>query len=156
MLTNTSILITGGTGSFEISARQPGLTELQAGGGIFMDLMYRRHCKVRPLDFALTILATVTSRPAADRAIVDAGRKTMNLELHVPEVKGRNDLIVKGLSAEHGILEVTQGPGPEIGDRIEFIPGYGDFTSVLHDRFYCLRKGRLEAIWPLEARGRLD
>ena len=42
-----------------------------------------------------------------------------------------------------------------VGERIELIPGYGDFTTVLHDRFHCLRDGRLEAVWPLEARGRL-
>ena len=150
------IVSAGGTGSFEITARQPGVTELQAGGGIFMDLLYRRLCNVSPLDYALTVLATVTSRPTTDRAIVDAGRKTMNQELHVPEVTGRSDLRIQGLSAEHGILEVTEGPGPRVGDRVAFIPGYGDLTTVLHDRFYCLRNGRLEAIWPLEARGRLD
>jgi D-serine deaminase-like pyridoxal phosphate-dependent protein len=150
------IVSAGGTGSFEITARQAGLTEIQAGGGIFMDLVYRRLCHVERLDYALTILATVTSRPAADRAIIDAGRKTMNQELHVPEISGRDDLRITSLSAEHGILEVTTGPGPRVGDRIKLIPGYGDFTTVLHDRFYGLREGRLEAIWPLEARGRLD
>ncbi|MDA1314037.1 MAG: DSD1 family PLP-dependent enzyme [Acidobacteria bacterium] len=150
------IVSAGGTGSFEITALQPGLTELQAGGGIFMDLLYRELCHVDCLDYALTILAAVTSRPAADRAIIDAGRKTMNQEMHIPEIKGRDDLRIKGLSAEHGVLEVTSGPGPRIGEKIQIIPGYGDFTTVLHDRFYCLRNGRLEAIWPLTARGRLD
>ena len=150
------IVSAGGTGSFEISALQPGLTEIQAGGGIFMDLFYRQPCHVGRLDYALTILAAVTSRPAADRAIIDAGRKTMNQELHVPQIQGRDDLRIKSLSAEHGVLEITSGPGPRIGDKIRIIPGYGDFTTVLHDRFYCLRNGRLEAIWPLTARGRLD
>ena len=149
------IVSAGGTGSFEITARQPALTEIQAGGGIFMDLMYREQCGVRSLEYALTILASVTSRPAPDRAIIDAGRKTMNMEVHKPEVKGRSDLKIQSLSAEHGILEVSGECGPAVGERIELIPGYGDFTTVLHDRFYCLRDGRLEAVWPLEARGRL-
>jgi D-serine deaminase-like pyridoxal phosphate-dependent protein len=43
-----------------------------------------------------------------------------------------------------------------IGDRLEFVPGYGDLTTVLHDRFYGFRNGRLAEIWPLEGRGRLD
>ena len=51
------IVSAGGTGSFEITARQPALTEIQAGGGIFMDLMYREQCGVRSLEYALTILA---------------------------------------------------------------------------------------------------
>jgi D-serine deaminase-like pyridoxal phosphate-dependent protein len=150
------IVSAGGTGSYQITARLPGLTELQAGGGIFMDLFYSNACQVTGLEFALTILVSVTSRPAPDRAIIDAGRKTMNQELHIPEVLGRDDLRVHRLSAEHGELEVLSGEGPRVGERLEIIPGYGDLTTVLHDRFYCMRDERLEAIWPLEARGRLD
>jgi D-serine deaminase-like pyridoxal phosphate-dependent protein len=145
----------GGTGSYEIAARVDGITELQAGGGIFMDLMYRNLCHVTSLEFALTILATVTSRPAPDRAIIDAGRKTMNLELQMPEVRGRTGIRVRSLSAEHGVLELGLGEDLAIGERLELLPGYGDFTTVLHDRFFAVRAGRLEAIWPIEARGRL-
>lgn len=150
------IVSAGGTGSYQITAALPGLTELQAGGGIFMDLFYSNACQVTGLEFALTILVSVTSRPAPDRAIIDAGRKTMNQELHVPEVHGRDDLRLRRLSAEHGELEVLHGSGPRVGERLEMIPGYGDLTTVLHDRFYCMRDERLEAIWPLEARGRLQ
>lgn len=150
------IVSAGGTGSYQITARLGIATEIQAGGGIFMDLFYRNKCQVAALEFALTILATVTSRPAPNRAVIDAGRKTMNLELYMPEVRGRGDLRVKSLSAEHGVLEVTSEPGPAIGERIELIPGYGDFTTVLHDRIYGMRAGCLEVCWPLDARGRLD
>jgi D-serine deaminase-like pyridoxal phosphate-dependent protein len=150
------IVSAGGTGSFQITARLGIATEIQAGGGIFMDLFYRNKCQVAALEYALTILATVTSRPTATRAIIDAGRKTMNQELCVPEVRGRTDLRVQSLSAEHGVLEVTTAPGPAIGERIELFPGYGDFTTVLHDRIYAMRAGRLEVCWPLDARGRLD
>jgi D-serine deaminase-like pyridoxal phosphate-dependent protein len=149
------IVSAGGTGSYQITARLGVATELQAGGAIFMDLFYRNKCQVAAQEFALTILTTVTSRPAPDRAVIDAGRKTMNQELWVPEVRGRNDLRVKSLSAEHGVLEVTSARGPAIGERIELIPGYGDFTTVLHDRIYAMRGGRLEVCWPLDARGRL-
>ena len=120
-----------------------------------MDLFYRNNCHVPDLNYALTILATVTSRPAPDRAVIDAGRKTMNHELHMPEVRGRSDLCVQSLSAEHGVLEVTASPGPRIGERIELLPGYADLTVMLHDRFYGFRNGRLEVCWPIDARGRL-
>ncbi len=150
------IVSAGGSGSFQVTARLGIATEIQAGGAIFMDLFYRNKCQVAAQEFALTVLATVTSRPAPDRAVIDAGRKTMNLELYMPEVRGRSDLKLRSLSAEHGVLEVLSGPGPAIGDRIELIPGYGDFTTVLHDRMYGFRAGRLEVIWPLDARGRLD
>src|SRR5262249_13917794 len=101
------------------------------------------------------ILATVTSRPTADRAVIDAGRKTMNQELCVPVVTGRDDLRVQSLSAEHGVLQVTSGLGPAIGERIWLVPGYGDFTTVLHDRIVAVRADAVVANWPLDARGRL-
>jgi D-serine deaminase-like pyridoxal phosphate-dependent protein len=150
------IVSAGGTGSYQITARLGVATEIQAGGAIFMDLFYRNKCQVAAQEYALTILATVTSRPTPNRAVIDAGRKTMNQELVVPEVRGRDDLLVKSLSAEHGVLEVTSGTGPAIGERIELIPGYGDFTTVLHDRMYGMRGDRLEVCWTLDARGRLD
>ena len=43
----------------------------------------------------------------------------------------------------------------KIGDRLEFIPGYGDLTTVLHNQFYVIHNNRLLDIWPLTARGRL-
>jgi D-serine deaminase-like pyridoxal phosphate-dependent protein len=149
------IVSAGGTGSYQITARLGIATELQAGGGIFMDLFYRNKCQVAGLEFALAILATITSRPTQNRAVIDAGRKTMNQELMVPEVIGRSDLKIRSLSAEHGVLDVTEAPGPSIGDRIRLIPGYGDFTTVLHDRIYAHRGDVVEAVWPLDARGRL-
>src|SRR5262245_51664288 len=150
------IVSCGGTGSLRFAVSQPGITEVQAGGVIFMDAFYRHQCRVEGFRYALTILTTVVSRPAEDRAIIDAGRKTMNMELHLPLVIGREGIAVDRLSAEHGSLKL--GPAArdlKIGDRVEFVPGYGDLTTVLHNQFYVLKEGRLVDIWPLSARGRL-
>lgn len=152
-----AIVSCGGSGSFEFCTKHPAVTEVQAGGAIFMDEFYRNRCQVAGLEQALTIVATVVGRPAPDRAIIDAGRKTMNLELQMPRPLHLTDVEVVGLSAEHGILRL--GPGAKdlkIGERIELIPGYGDFTTVLHDQFHAFRQGRLESIWPLTARGCLQ
>jgi D-serine deaminase-like pyridoxal phosphate-dependent protein len=151
------IVSCAGTGSYLYAARHPGITELQAGGAIFMDAFYRHKCQVPDLGYALTVLTTVVSRPAPDRAIIDAGRKTMNIEVQTPLVKGREGLTVTRLSAEHGELRVDPSAGPlRIGDRLEIIPGYADLTTVLHDHFYAFRDGKLESIMPIEARGRLQ
>ena len=150
------VVSAGGTGSYEYAARVKGLTEIQAGGGMFMDLMYRNLCQVSDLEFALFILSTVTSRPTQDRAIIDAGRKTMNQELHIPEIRNHPEVTVESLSAEHGVLKLPSDSKLSIGERLEIILGYGDFTTVLHNFFFGIRGGRLESIWPLEGRGRLD
>lgn len=150
------IVSCAGTGSYLYAAQQPGVTELQAGGAIFMDAFYRYKCQVPDLNYAMTVLATVVGRPAPERAIIDAGRKTMNTEVHTPLVLGRDDMRIKRLSAEHGELELDpSAQGLKIGDRLELIPGYADLTTVLHNQFYCFRGGRLADIWPVEARGKL-
>ncbi|HEX7449390.1 MAG TPA: DSD1 family PLP-dependent enzyme [Pirellulales bacterium] len=150
------IVSCAGTGSYLHSVRQPGITEIQAGGAIFMDAFYRHKCQVPELDFALTVVATIVSRPAPQRAIIDAGRKTMHGDFQPPLVIGRDDVRMARLSAEHGELTLdASAQGLKIGDRLELVPGYADLTTVLHDQFYCFRGGRLVDIWPIEARGKL-
>jgi len=151
------IVSAGGTGSFHITAKLPGITELQAGGGIFMDPFYRNSCKVEGLDYALTVLATVVSRPMLDRAVLDCGRKTLNPDTHLPLVVGHPDASIKRMSAEH--CELNLGPNSQdlkIGDKVELVVGYGDFTTVLHDEFFGFRKNQLECVWPILGRGKLQ
>jgi D-serine deaminase-like pyridoxal phosphate-dependent protein len=150
------IVSCAGTGSYLYAVRQPGVTELQAGGAIFMDAFYRRKCQVPDLGFALTVMTTVVSRPTAERAIIDAGRKTMNGDVEPPIVVGRDDIRVTRLSAEHGELALAPTAHElRIGDRLELVPGYADLTTVLHNQYYCFRGGRLVDLWPIEARGKL-
>lgn len=151
------IVSAGGTGSYQFTADCPGVTELQAGGGIFADPMYQNYCGVKGLDYALTVLATVVSRPVKDRAVLDSGRKTVNPDVHLPLVKGHPDAEVTHLSAEH--CAVKLGPRSQdlkIGDKVELIVGYADFTTVLHDAFYGFRGERLEVVWPIQGRGKLQ
>ncbi|HEY5316236.1 MAG TPA: DSD1 family PLP-dependent enzyme [Pirellulales bacterium] len=150
------IVSCAGTGSFRYAIEHAGITEVQAGGAIFMDVFYREKCQITDLANALTVLATVVSRPAPDRAIIDAGRKTLNIEVATPLVLGCEGVEVVRLSAEHGELRLAPAAqGLRIGDRLELLPGYADLTTVLHDVFYGFRGGRLEAILPIEARGKL-
>ena len=149
------IVSAGGTGCYDITAAYEGITEIQAGGGVFMDNMYRNNCFVDDLDFALTVLATVTSRHPG-HVITDAGFKTMSSSHCPPTPLGRDDLTMRSLSAEHGVWDLKPGcPGPRVGEQIEFIVGYSDSTNFLHDRFLGMRQGRVEVVWELMARGKL-
>ena len=151
------IVSCGGTGSYLLSRMQPGITELQAGGGMFMDQFYEQQCQVTGMQKALTIVATVVGRPSSDRAIIDAGKKTLHVEYEPAIVVGRDDITVERLSAEHGELKLTgEAQNLKIGERIELVPGYADMTCVLHDFFYVFQGDTLVDIWPLEARGLLQ
>ncbi|WP_240928234.1 DSD1 family PLP-dependent enzyme [Thalassoroseus pseudoceratinae] len=154
---NCDIVSAGGTGSYRITADCEGVTELQAGGGIFGDPFYRLECGLSDHESALTVLATVVSRPTLTRAVLDSGRKTLHSDLQLPIVKNFPDAIVQSLSAEHCLVEL----GPEsqnwtIGDKVELFVGYADLTTVLHDRFHGIRDGIVETVWPILGRGKLQ
>ncbi len=150
------IVSCGGTGTYWISAFQPGVTEIEAGGGIFCDIHYKTVFGVDH-EYALTVQATVTSRPMPTRIICDAGKKTMSSDADVPEPVGIPNVESVGLSAEHGKIELTEpAEAPHLGDKFEFIAGYSDTTIFLHNELYGIRNGLVETVWPLLGRGRLQ
>lgn len=148
------IVSAGGTGSCHVTVRHPAVTELQAGGLVLMDAFYRQKCRVPLFRFALTVEATVTSRPASDRAVIDAGRKTHDITLCEPVfLDPRDGVRIRYLSAEHGVLEIAPG-GPDLrpGHRVRFVPGYSDFTTMLHRYVVAHRDGSVLGFWPFGAR----
>jgi D-serine deaminase-like pyridoxal phosphate-dependent protein len=152
-----SIVSAGGTGSYQITSDCDGVTELQAGGGIFADPFYRNQCAVEGLEYALTILATVVSRPVLERAVLDCGRKTHYPDLEPPIVKGHPGAKVTRVSAEHCQLDLEgESRNLKIGDKVELIVGYADHTTVLHDNFYGFRNDILETVWPIAGRGKIQ
>lgn len=150
-----AIVSCGGTGDYEISAFEPGVTEVQAGGGIWGDVHYREHMGVEH-DYAMTLLTTVVSRPSPTRVVVDAGFKAMAPFPALPQPLGLPRHAPLRLSAEHGVVELAEASdSPRIGDKLEFIVGYTDSTVVLHDVLYGIRDGRVEVAWPVLGRGKL-
>jgi D-serine deaminase-like pyridoxal phosphate-dependent protein len=148
------IVSCGGTGTYRYVAGVPGVTEIQAGGGILGDVAYRRW-GAEP-ECALTMLTTVISRPTPTRIVVDAGRKAMGAEVAPPQPVPPLDQVGDiRLSAEHGTLELREGrPDIRVGDKLEFIVGYGDTTVALHDELVGVRGDTVEVVWPVAGRGR--
>jgi len=149
------IVSCGGTGTYQYSACVKGVTEIQAGGGIFGDIAYRRWGV--DSECALTVLATVISRPTPTRVVVDAGRKAMQREIAYPEPKNVEAASQLRLSAEHAAFELKQpNERPKVGDKIEFEVGYSDTTICLHDSLVGTRKSFIEVVWPILGRGMLQ
>jgi D-serine deaminase-like pyridoxal phosphate-dependent protein len=145
----------GGTGTFPYCIRQPGVTEVQIGGAIFSDMHYRTHYHM-DFPFALTLLATVTSRPTPTRIVLDAGRKAMPGDAAMPQPIGLPAIATMRLSAEHAKIELEQpSDTPRVGDRVEFVVGYHDTTVLLHEELVAIRNSRIEAVWRVAARGKL-
>ena len=150
------IVSCGGSGTYWISAFEPGVTEIQAGGANLGDVNYGANFGVS-LPTSMSVLTTVTSRPTPTRIICDAGRKTMAVGSSDSEPLGIADVERVWLSAEHGIVELTKPhERPVVGEKIEFVPGYADVTVALHDDIFGIRNGVIETIWPLLGRGKLQ
>lgn len=150
-----AIVSCGGTGTYWVSAAQPGITEIQAGGGVFCDVHYRKDFGVEH-PYALTVMTSVTSRPTPTRIVCDAGKKTMSSDASVPAPIGLDHIRSVRLSAEHATIELdAPNSSLRVGDRLEWVVGYSDTTVHLHDEIYGVRKGRIEAVWPIVGRGKL-
>lgn len=154
-------LVSGGsTGTYNIDSRLPGISELQVGSYVFMDLDYR--CiggAGGPLydDFqcALTVLSTVISCPSPAVAIVDAGLKAFSTDKPFsPECKDVCGVRYSWGGDEHGKLDLSAAARPvRLGERLEFIIPHCDPTVNLYDRLYALREEKVEAVWPIAGRG---
>ena len=145
----------GGSGTYMVTAKIKGMTEVQAGGAIFCDQSYQQWGV--DLEPSLFLRARVTSRPAPTRLICDAGFKTHTRGFNSPKpVQFEAENVV--LSAEHGIVAFKEDKANEwlkVGTTFDLMPGYGDATVYLHDTLYGVRDGVVETIWDVTARGKL-
>lgn len=144
-----------GTGTYAFEAASGVFTEIQAGSYPFMDADYKR-VRGFPSEFenALFVLATVMSQASPGRAVVDAGLKALAVDAGMPVVYDRPDLQFQRASDEHGILKVADpGRTPRVGAQLWLIPGHCDPTINLYDWYVAVRRGRVEALWPITARG---
>jgi D-serine deaminase-like pyridoxal phosphate-dependent protein len=154
------IVSTGGTPDLYRAHEVAHATEHRPGTYIYSDRYQAQHVGGLE-DCALRILATVISRPAVGRAILDAGSKTLAADTlgldghgHIVEYP---ELALAKLSEEHGHVEgAAGGRWPQIGERVTIIPDHACAVSNLHDRVYGVRGGRIERVFEVAARGRVQ
>ncbi len=148
--------VTGGsTGTYKITGSYPGITEIEPGSYATMD---KKYAGVQGVDFehALTILATVISRPREGVAIIDTGLKAMTTDFGTPEVISCKGAVLDGsLSEEHGKLLLAGNANElQIGDKVELLPSNGCTTINLYDQFVVTEGDEVQAVWEIEGRGK--
>ena len=152
------VVSTGGTGTAEFCAAHEAVTEVQPGSFAFMDTDYLDTGGV-PYRPALTAIATVISRPAPDRAVIDAGLKTLSDDSGPARLLDAPGWTYRHGGDEHGVLTPTGEPERRelrVGERVTLIPSHIDPTINLHDVMYAHRGGRIEATWAIAARGKVQ
>jgi D-serine deaminase-like pyridoxal phosphate-dependent protein len=143
-----------GTGSFAHEAASGVYNEIQAGSYAFMDADYARNAEPPPFRQALFVLATVMSAATPHIAVLDAGHKAVPTDSGFPLVHGRERVRYVSASDEHGKLTVEDpDERPRLGEKLRLVPGHCDPTVDRYDWYVGVRKGRVECLWPVAARG---
>jgi D-serine deaminase-like pyridoxal phosphate-dependent protein len=137
-----------------------GVTECRPGTYVYQDASQVSLGTCALEDCALTVLATVVSVPARDRAVVDAGSKTLSSDRLWPHPGGHGWILgrrsrIHRLSEEHGVVEVVEGESWRVGERVRVLPNHACVVSNLHDEVLAVRGDRVEVAWKVAARGRV-
>ncbi len=152
--------VTGaGTGTFRFEMASGVWTELQAGSYIFLDVDYGKNLQASgevgtEFEHSLFVLATIMSHAAKDRAVLDAGLKAFAVDSGLPAVVGMPDVEYVRAADEHGkLLLHDPGRALKVGQKLRLLPGHCDPTVNLYDWYVGYRGDRVEALWPITARG---
>jgi 3-hydroxy-D-aspartate aldolase len=150
----------GGTGSYYFEGHSGVYNELQCGSYAFMDADYGRILDKEgkridrgEWENALFILTSVMSHAKPDKAICDAGLKAQSVDSGLPVVYGRDDVKYIKCSDEHGVISDPNGV-LKINEKLRLVPGHCDPTCNVHDWYVGVRNGKVEAVWPVSARGK--
>ena len=138
-----------------------GVTECRPGNYVYHDASQVSLGTCGLEDCAMTVVATVVSVPAPDRAVLDAGSKTLSTDPLRPRAEGHGWVLgrkarLSKLSEEHGVLAVEEGETFRVGERVRVLPNHACVVSNLHDRVLAVRGERVEEEWRVAARGRVE
>jgi D-serine deaminase-like pyridoxal phosphate-dependent protein len=137
------------------------VTEVRAGTYVYGDRACIANGSVPLETCALRILATVVSTPTRERAIVDAGSKTLTYDPALGAsgyglLVEHPDADVYLLNEEHGFVDVSRcDPPPAVGDTVTIVPNHACGTTNMHDEVVVHRGGEVVAAWPVAARGKV-
>ncbi len=151
------VVSVGSSVSTWIVAKDPTVTEVQPGMYIFNDVFLLDREVATLDDCALTVLATVMSKPVAERAVVDAGSKAFQWDQGVfPRSFNREGVSMVKFSEEHGWLSLAgEAKQLKVGEKLQFIPVHCCTCVNQHDELIGLRNSKVEKVWPILARGKM-
>lgn len=141
------IVSAAGTGTWEVTSRYRGVTEIQPGSYATMD---GHHRQLDPrFGWAVTVGATVISR-RSDRIVIDAGGKTVGASEGVLKDM---DLEPYRFDEEHSIFLADEGRHIGVGDSVEIQCNYTPFAISYFEAYHVLEGGKVVDIWPVLPRG---
>jgi len=151
----------GGTPTmWQAEELRPLVTEYRAGVYAFGDLNTIATGVGSLDDVALTVRATVVSRPAPDRAVLDAGTKALAADRgrnggfgHV--VEAPSSAIMK-LDEEHAYVRLGGDDSLRLGQTVSVVPNHACPAVNLHDELVAVQAGEVVDRWRVDARGKIS
>jgi D-serine deaminase-like pyridoxal phosphate-dependent protein len=155
------VVSVGSTAGAPIMATEEGIGELRPGVYVFNDCGQMARGALAD-DCALTVIATVVSRPDEQTAIIDSGTKSLSGDKGAEG--SRHGLLVDDpyvvfdwANEEHGHLDLSRTAfRPRIGDRVRIVPFHACTATNMHDILYGVRGERVETTWRIAARGKIQ
>ena len=144
------IVSAGGTGTYDITGADPRVTEIQAGSYVFMDNFHGN--LVPGFSKSLTVLGTVVIQHG-DTIVFDCGRKSVSIEFVQPTMVDYPFYAARYFAEEHAVFDVDKRCNLNLGDTMEFVPGYAPTTVNLYDAYHVIEGGVVVDIWPIIPRG---
>jgi D-serine deaminase-like pyridoxal phosphate-dependent protein len=152
----------GGTPNAWQAHEIAGLTEVRVGTYIYHDRATVAAGTAGFDECALHLHATVISRPTPDRAVIDAGSKSLSSDRVDPAagsgyglIRGYEDAVIERLNEEHGVIDLSRcSRKPQVGERVQILPNHVCVVSNLHDEIAVSRGGVLIDTRRVEARGK--
>jgi len=153
------IVSVGSTPGAPLLAAEQGIDELRPGVYVFNDRTQIVNGGDRS-RWALTVMVTVTSVRPNGVIITDGGSKTMAGDCPFPdktfgEILEHPELTFKSVSEEHGHLLCTGSTTVKVGDKIRIVPNHACTCVNMHDTLTLHRGDRVEAVLPIECRGKI-
>lgn len=149
----------GGTPDMWRDAGLETVTEYRAGTYVFNDQSVITSGACAEENCAVDVLATVVSVPTPDRAILDAGSKSLTSDKLGEEGFGRlrgTEARLYAVTEEHGMLDTRSLPRqPRVGDRVRIIPNHICPVINLFDRIAVEEESGVVRFAAVDARGRV-
>lgn len=131
------VVSVGSSPSAKSAADFRGITEIRPGNYAFNDAMQVANGTATIADCALTVVATVISRPVPDRAILNVGSKSLGSDRgrNVSDTGGYGLVIeperqvLSRVYEEHGVIDAPNGL--HIGQRVRLVPSHACMAANL-------------------------
>jgi D-serine deaminase-like pyridoxal phosphate-dependent protein len=154
----------GSTPSLFESHEIEGLNEIRPGTYIFNDrnTVLSGACAFE--DCAASVLTTVVSTAKKGQMIIDGGSKTFSSDRPITgdqvsygQILEAPKAVFARMNEEHGYVELD-GVDQEfhVGDRVRVLPNHICVAMNLHECVYGVRSGKVEQVWRVEGRGKLQ